>query len=217
MFLPFSERGKRWEPVGLRLRRLAGVRLADPLDPWLLAGKVGLTVVDARPFLANLPVEEREQLISDGGCWSGGIFPVALPNGSRLCMLNPKHNRHRQKITLMEEITHTHLQHVPSRLAYSSAALRVRDLDPEQEADAYGIGAAALLPWSTFFPAVNDGQTVEELAAEYGVSEESGHLSHQDHGSVSPLPLPSTQGTDLTCGCRRCPAGSKLGQDARLP
>jgi hypothetical protein len=172
MFLPFSERGKRWEPVGLRLRRLAGVRLTDRLDPWLLAKKVGLTIVDAGPFLECLPKDERQQLTSDGRCWSGGIFPVALPDGTHLCMLNPRHSRLRQKVTLMEEISHTHLQHVPSRLTHSSPGLRVRDVDPDQEADAYGIGAAALLPWPTFFPAVKDGQTIEELALGYDVSED---------------------------------------------
>ncbi len=172
MLLPFSERGRRWEPVGLGLRRLAGVHLTNRLDPWPLAPKVGLTVVDVRPFLNRLPIEERRQLTADGRCWSGGILPIPLPDGTRICMLNPTHSRLRQKITLMEEIAHAHLEHVPSRLTFSSPGLRVRDVNREQEADAYGIGAAALLPWSTFFSDVNEGQTVEELAAGYDVSED---------------------------------------------
>jgi hypothetical protein len=42
--------------------------------------------------------------------------------------------------------------------------------ESDQEAEAYGVGAAALLPWHLFFLAVNAGRTVEELAEENGVT-----------------------------------------------
>lgn len=48
--------------------------------------------------------------------WSGGVYPIPLPDGTYLCILNPTHSEHRNKITLMEEIAHQFLKHVPSRV-----------------------------------------------------------------------------------------------------
>jgi hypothetical protein len=38
------------------------------------------------------------------------------------------------------------------------------------EEEAYGVGAAVLLPWSLLFPLLNMGQTIEELAEEFAVT-----------------------------------------------
>jgi hypothetical protein len=70
----------------------------------------------------------------------------------------------------MEEIVHTHLKHVPCKVMVVGDGLNFRDYDPGREKEAYGIGAAALLPWSTFFAAVNAGRRIEEMAEEYQVT-----------------------------------------------
>lgn len=41
-----------------------------------------------------------------------------------------------------------------------------------QEEEAFGIGAAVLLPWSLFFASINSGRPVEEMAEEFEVSQE---------------------------------------------
>jgi hypothetical protein len=46
----------------------------------------------------------------------------------------------------------------------------VRGFDQGQEDEAYGVGAAALLPWKTFFHGLNDGRSANELAEEYDVT-----------------------------------------------
>lgn len=48
--------------------------------------------------------------------------------------------------------------------------LRVRSYDKVQETEAYGVGAAALLPWSSFFKFINRGASVEEIAENYDVT-----------------------------------------------
>jgi hypothetical protein len=166
VFLPFSNRGKAWEPTGLALRFLLGLGTADNLDPWQLAPKVGLTVVDGPSVLDILETEDREHLLEAGGRrrWSGGVYPKPLPDGTHLCILNPTHSRRRNKITLMEEIVHIHLKHVPSRLLVAAGGVKVRDYDKAQEGEAYGVGAAAMLPWRPFFAALNAGRTIQELA-----------------------------------------------------
>jgi hypothetical protein len=62
----------------------------------------------------------------------------------------------------MEEIAHIYLRHVPTRLVISNGGLSVRDYDRRQEAEAYGVGAAALLPWDAFFHGLNSGRTIAD-------------------------------------------------------
>ncbi len=136
-----------------------------PLDPWELAPKVGLTVVDRAAILEILDDYEKSHLLDTAGqSWSGGVYPTPLPDGTYLCILNPTHSHRRNKITLMEEIVHTHLNHKPSRLLIVAGGVQIRDYDNAQEEEAFGVGAAALLPWKLFFIALNAGQTIDEIA-----------------------------------------------------
>ncbi len=70
----------------------------------------------------------------------------------------------------MEEIAHIYLNHVPSRLVLIADNIQVRDFEKAQEHEAYGVGAAALLPWGSFFPQVNSGYTIRRLAEEFDVT-----------------------------------------------
>lgn len=172
MLLPFSARGKVWEPKAAGLRKLAGVGSNELLDPWLLAPKIGLRVVAATTEILNqLGDGQGVHLRGNGGrCWSGGVYPIPFPDGTHLCILNPTHSHRRNKITLMEEICHMHLRHRPCNLILRGDALEVRDYDHDQEHEAYGVGAAALLPWHSFFAALNSGGTADDLAGTYDVT-----------------------------------------------
>jgi hypothetical protein len=171
VFLPFSERAKRWEPHGLALRRLGRASAREPLDPWKLAPIIGLLVVDGQAAIELLPSEMRNNLCNEGSdLWSGGVYPVPLPDGKCICILNPYHSRRRSKITLMEEIAHTYLKHLPSKVMLQSDGFRFRDYDKMREQEAYGVGAAALLPWTSFFSAVKAGQDIHEMADRYDVT-----------------------------------------------
>jgi Zn-dependent peptidase ImmA (M78 family) len=86
-------------------------------------------------------------------------------------MLNPDQSHRRQKITLMEEICHSFLGHSPTVLSLSGES-RYRDFNEEQEREAYGIGAAVLLPWRLFFPMLNGGARGDELAEAFDVTRE---------------------------------------------
>ena len=171
MLLPFSPIAKHWEPLANDLRKLACVGPDERLDPWKLAAEFGLRVLDGHAVLSQLPSEQRAYLGGTGkGKWSGGVYPIPLNDGTLICMLNPFHSRRRNKVTLMEEISHIHMDHVPSGVSYDAHGLRVRDYHEDQEKEAYGIGSAALLPWRTFFPALNAGKSVDELAEIFDVS-----------------------------------------------
>lgn len=173
MLLPFSERAKHWEPLALGLRRLLHLADADLLDPYLLAPKVGLKVVDARDVCVHLDPHVSKHILQTGkDAWSGGVLAEPLPDGTRICILNPTHSPRRRRITLMEEISHVHLRHVPTVLKQQADGIRVRDYNSSQEQEAYGVGAAALLPWNRFFVEINRGMCVEDLAERYQVSRE---------------------------------------------
>lgn len=169
-FLPFSESSKIWEPLAQDLRARVCRKRADSVafDPWELAPLVGLRVVDCD--FQGLSEEESEYLSGTAsGDWSGGVYPVPLPDGSRLCMLNPGHPYRRNKITLMEEICHCHLNHSPTALITKNGG-KYRDFNKTQEMDAYGVGAAVLLPWSLFFSRLNTGVSVDDISEEFDVT-----------------------------------------------
>jgi Zn-dependent peptidase ImmA (M78 family) len=171
-FVPFSDASKLWEPRAEELRRLIPQPSRDilPFDPWLLAPKVGLRVAECN--FAGLTEAEKAYMHSlRGGHWSGGFVPTILPDGTKLCMLNPDQSYRRQKITLMEEIAHSFLGHSPTILSMSGES-RYRDFNKRQEQEAYGVGAAVLLPWRLFFPMLNGGDNLDCLSEAFDVTRE---------------------------------------------
>jgi len=169
MFLPFSDRSRRWEPKAQRLRGLLRLRAEDILDPFELAPKVGLTLM----AFSEVPIEnDLHTYLLDGAGdhWSAGVYGETLPDGTYLCILNPVHDIRRRRITLMEEISHIFLQHRPTTVRNIGAGLSSRDYLQSEEEEAYGVGAAAIMPWTSFFHDLNEGLAVEEIAEKYGVS-----------------------------------------------
>lgn len=169
MFLPFSERSRAWEPKAQRLRGLLHLSAEEILDPFELAPNVGLTLMD----VLDVPIgEELRSYLLDGagGHWSAGVHATPLPDGTYLCILNPTHDLRRRRITLMEEVSHVFLRHRPTTVRNVGGGLSSRDFLKSQEEEAYGVGAAAIMPWSSFFHDLNAGMSVEEIATKYGIS-----------------------------------------------
>lgn len=172
MLLPFSARARKWEPHAQALRKRLNLSPFELLDPYKLASEVGLRIVDVHSVCKQLGNEVAKQILVRGrDAWSGGVFALPLPDGTRICVLNPTHGPRRNKMTLMEEIAHVHLGHVPTVLIRSADGLRMRDYNKTQEEEAFGVGAAALMPWETFFRAINAGRTIDQLAETYELSQ----------------------------------------------
>ena len=173
MLSPFSARAKEWEPHAQALRKLLNLSPIQPLDPYKLAPAVGLRLVEADSICKQLGSDVAKRiLVRDKDAWSGGVFVRPLPDGTRICILNSTHGSRRCKMTLMEEIAHVHLRHVPTGLVRSADGLRMRDYNKAQEEEAFGVGAAALMPWEAFFRALNAGRTIRQLAETYELSEQ---------------------------------------------
>src|SRR4029453_5436030 len=94
-----------------------GVAPDEPLDPFALAQFAKLLVVDFEQ-IKGLSDESRQHLLGEAADeWSGGACSRPLPNGWKIVILNPAHGIHRNRATLMEEISHVFLGHQANRLA----------------------------------------------------------------------------------------------------
>jgi hypothetical protein len=174
--LPPGEKWRQYELRALGLRDFARVREDAPLDPFALARFANLLVVDFDQ-IEGLSAEARERLLGSAADeWSGGACSRPLPDGSKIIILNPQHGPQRRNATLMEEICHVFLGHTPNRLAVvgaeKSGRPAARDYQKADEEAAYGIGAAALLPFSSLRRFVLQNKSSNEIARHFRVSQQ---------------------------------------------
>ena len=176
--LPPTEKRKQYELRALALRDFAGVTADEPLDPFALAEFARLLVVDFDQ-IKGLSDESREHLLGAGtNEWSGGACSRPLPNGWRLVILNPAHGLHRNRATLMEEVSHVFLGHTANRLAVAVTEEKnkggnrvlARDYNKSDEEAAYAIGSAALVPYAALRKLVLDGRTADQIARCFRIS-----------------------------------------------
>jgi hypothetical protein len=167
--LPPSEKGRKFERAATMLRQFVGAKPDQPLNPFRIAGLFKILVVDIDKIV-RLPDEVRRQLQIDSRAWSAGTTRP-MPDGWRLVIMNPASGKERNRATLMEEICHVWLKHKPGRLhAQENGGIRARDYNQADEQAAYGVGAAALVPYSILVMAVENGVPSEDIARQYHVS-----------------------------------------------
>lgn len=172
--LPPGEKWRDFELKALGLRDFARVKPDFPLDPFELARFANLIVVNFDQ-INDLSQSAREHLLGEAADkWSGGA--CTLPNGMKLVILNPNHGRARTNATLMEEICHVFLGHQPNRLSVVTKDERGkvmnRDYRKADEEAAYGVGAAALVPFRALKKFVYTGKTSADIARHFRVSRE---------------------------------------------
>jgi hypothetical protein len=170
--LPPGEKWRNFELKAIALRVFARVRRDLPLNPFDLARFANLIVLGFDK-VQGLSDTAREHLLGPASeQWSGGA--CTLPNGMKVVILNPNHGPARTKATLMEEICHVFLGHKPNRLSIVTKDERGkvmnRDYRKADEEEAYGVGAAALVPYASLKGFLLQGKTVREIAVHFRVS-----------------------------------------------
>src|SRR4029079_13361914 len=165
---------RKFELRALGLRDFACVRTDQPLNPFDLARFANLIVLSFDQ-VQGLSAAAREHLLGPAvEKWSGGA--CSLPNGMKLVILNPTHGRSRTNATLMEEICHVFLGHEPNRLSIVTRDARgkvmSRDYRKADEEEAYGVGAAGLVPYSSLKRFLRNGKATNQIAAHFRVSRE---------------------------------------------
>ncbi len=174
--LPPGDKWREFELRALGFRSFARVRSDAPLDPFRLAKFANLLVLDFDQ-VKGLSAKTREHLLGSASeAWSGGACSRPLPDGRKIVILNPNHGHLRTNATLMEEVSHVFLGHQPNRLHIVTEDARgraiSRDYRKAEEEAAYGIGAAALVPYSSLRRSVLKGQTAFQIARHFRVSRE---------------------------------------------
>ena len=172
--LPPGDKWRKFELRALALRDFACVRTDQPLNPFDLARFANLIVLSFDQ-VQGLSAAAREHLLGPAvEKWSGGA--CSLPNGMKLVILNPTHGRSRTNATLMEEICHVFLGHEPNRLSIVTRDARgkvmSRDYRKADEEEAYGVGAAALVPYASLKRLLAKGKASSEIASRFRVSRE---------------------------------------------
>ncbi len=172
--LPPGDKWRKFELKALGLRDFARVRGDQPLDPFALAKFADLIVLSFDQ-ISGLSEAARTHLLGPAvEKWSGGA--CSLPNGKKLVILNPTHGRTRTNATLMEEICHVFLGHSPNRLSVVTkddrGKVMSRDYRKADEEEAYGVGAAGLVPYKSLKRFVMGKMTSSQIARHFRVSRE---------------------------------------------
>lgn len=157
------------ERLSAKARSELGLDAASPLDPWLYAKHCGVHVLDFDDM--GLSEETRVRLlVTDSESWSGMTLSE---DGVTAIIVNPSHSRNRQTSTLMHELAHFILKHVPARVDVSaSGMLLLSDYSEDGEAEADWLAAAMLLPREPLMALRRRGETIPAIATAFGVSEQ---------------------------------------------
>jgi hypothetical protein len=153
---------------GLRKRAiLTPLQLLEPRDVARTLPNVMLAELPALAALSpdsNLAILERES-----ETWSA--LALRIDGGPWLVTWNPWHAPTRTRVSVMEEIAHIVLEHKPTSLTpHPTTGLPVRAYSPSKEKEAYGVAAAAVLPYVGLVQLLRQGKSDAEIAAHYGVS-----------------------------------------------
>jgi Zn-dependent peptidase ImmA (M78 family) len=163
-----SGEARRFEKSALRIRKFAGLSsFCARLEPYNLAARLGMRVIEMKDLPNVSDQTARTLLLDKSGEWSGASSGK-LPDGSVLIVLNTTQSYLRRKATLMEEVCHVLLGHQRNRL--SSDLFGSRDYNKKDEAEAYAVGAAALVPFAGLWHFLEQGLQSLEIARHYDVT-----------------------------------------------
>jgi len=146
-----------------------GLAAAAILDPWIYAEALGVAVIDGDAL--DIPEPHKSQLFEvDSGSWSG----LTVGHGDdTLVVLNSSHPRVRQCSTLMHELSHVRLGHVPASVQMSETGLLLlSDYSEAQEEEADWLMGALLLPRAALVSLRSQGLSLEQIAQRFRVSDE---------------------------------------------
>lgn len=147
------------------LRERLGLTQFDVLDPWKFADTVPAHIFYLEDVVPRELARKAYQVKWDG-------FAFQFPRESTLMViLNSARPTTRQSATIMEELSHELLGHVPSHLQEDpNTGLLRRDYNKVQENEAYNLGVTILLPGELIEKEIQRGMQAEEIALERGCS-----------------------------------------------
>ena len=138
-----------------------------PLDPWTYSTHLGVIVLDLTQI--GLSARTRDHLlVTDRESWSGMTLQES---GITAIIVNPSHDHGRQASTLMHELAHVVLGHLPARVDVShTGMLLLSDYSDDAESEADWLAAAMLLPRDMLISRRRRGDTISAIAEAFGTS-----------------------------------------------
>lgn len=157
------------ERLSAQARQDLGLEPTAPLNPWRYAEHIGVVVLDFDSIDISAACRTR-LLITDNESWSGMTLKEG---GVTAIIVNPSHSSGRQSSTLMHELAHVILKHVPARVDVSpTGMLLLSDYSEDAEAEADWLAAAMLLPRDVLVRSRRRGDTVSSIASTFGTSDQ---------------------------------------------
>ena len=161
-----------------KLRSRLGLGDLDRLDPEQLIGTFDHMVVasagDAVRHVKNGPVLLR----TTANRWWATAYKEG--DGPWLILYNPRQTETRRRASIMEEVAHIVMGHEPSKIAPCPlSGVPRRTYKASHEKEAYGIGAASLVPFAGLLRLHANGLSHDDVAEHYGVSAELARFRHQ--------------------------------------
>jgi IrrE N-terminal-like domain len=157
----------RIERLAAAVRGKLGVDQITPINPWRVAEAIPAHVFHPEDF-----EDDRLARLLRRVDWDAFAFSVD-GDPTLMVLLNPERPETRQAATLMEEFSHHLLRHKPCSISLNRrTGFLERSYDPAQEAEAYDLGAAILLPKERIQHDVGEERTTREIARVHSCSQE---------------------------------------------
>lgn len=165
----FQRGFKTWcENIALQYRKDLGLQLTDPIDPFVLAEKLGVLVwkIEEVPGLAVATLKVLTK--DDPDSWSATTLYC---NGRHLIILNSAHSRGRTSSSLMHELSHIIIGHKAVRIDVTEDNLLVlANYDKKQEDEADWLSGCLLLPREAILYIRRRRMDTQTVLQTYGVS-----------------------------------------------
>ena len=159
----------RAERISAAARQALGLNAIAPLKPEDYAAHIDVDILTVDEL--DLSGEARRQLLeADSTSWSGMTIRESKLIG---VLVNPTHSPQRQASTMMHELSHVVLKHVPVRVDVSSAGiLLVSEYSEDDEEEANWLSGALLLPRDALKHYRGENWPPAKIMSQFGVSQE---------------------------------------------
>jgi Zn-dependent peptidase ImmA (M78 family) len=158
------------EEIAYKFRKDLGLQEDEPLDSLRIRVE-GVKVV--RISDGNCLEADTAKKLQTGSYneWSAMSLPLENENDSWAILLNDRHSRERQRVTILEEYWHILLGHKLTKVARVADSYG-RTYDKAEEHDAYYIASACLLPKPAIVAAIAKKFSSDQIAQAFGTSSE---------------------------------------------
>jgi len=164
----FKRGFKSWcEETSLQLRKQLRLSTDAPLDPFKLAGHLGVILKTPNDFKKLAPATRARLLGKHAESWSA--FTITSGRNPMI-VYNCAQSAARTASNLMHELAHIILGHRPAKLFLSASGIPLRTHDKDQEDEAAWLAGCLLLPRPILLVIARGKMAESDACAEFGVS-----------------------------------------------